>query len=783
MAKTTPLTQSLPITKALCKDGVMVTDAYSKQDGTVYCDPQYQVKPGDGHMIMAQNQGQVTAYLVPEEVFSSLQKIAVRTVHTDSVTTTKIRLHSFNLDDRQDVVKGPSYGFNFSQTQKSLNKVDALDALLVPEGALQEGVFLTVETSHKWYHFTYGGVAVSKNINMGIYGAKSFAEAFFNASSVNADDSFKITADVELTYQYHHAPSAASGQFNSFSSFFDLLEIYKPMFTPRAVENNTRIAIANRDGKGALTFEDVKGSISKDFGFRNITAPVEGGAYRFASLRSLKEGLQTIHELKIVDGIVPTDFTIQSRDPHHVLDIYVSPTYESIQFAENGMTRSKAVTKNSPVLGATEPWLDFVPKATLMGKNFKMHVGQDAFFFRYHDKPNPAPVSIPASNLQAWEFNSLNMLMTQMKKIGLVKASIQDNALAVEPAREGDVIRIEEGTFGALSSLGFKNTVPYLGAVTLDHRFKEAQIGDEFEVLSYELMERIKFVYTGKDLTQDVPEEELSDVLKKVKEDIATYGHIYGFFSPISLVEAMNISGLLNASVNDGRIIVRPSVPTALEFNDIAGKGNFVATLGFGKIRTDQKLMEYLGIQKQDQEVYRQDGPSNMASGKSFYAKISDPKHSAPIAPIDFKIWDAKGHGYDVYFGFLKLSPNHWAVEWVAKHPEEFKVRADGQLAAGYIDFFGNGALRKVSGSIAEEIVLYPANDADPMHLHVDWGAPGRKNGIHQICAPHGVALVKEMVDGGPSAFFALSAFPEEGYGVVVEGDVVQNSAEESGLF
>lgn len=109
----------------------------------------------------------------------------------------------------------------------------------------------------------------------------------------------------------------------------------------------------------------------------------------------------------------------------------------------------------------------------------------------------------------------------------------------------------------------------------------------------------------------------------------------------------------------------------------------------------------------------------NMASGDI------DPQFSRTI-----RVYDALGSGHDLQLGFIKVDQNEWRVELYALDETEVNSSLpDGQLAVGSIVFNGDGSLRSVSDSLANNIEMVWTNGAIASSITIDWGTAGQPFG------------------------------------------------------
>ena len=113
------------------------------------------------------------------------------------------------------------------------------------------------------------------------------------------------------------------------------------------------------------------------------------------------------------------------------------------------------------------------------------------------------------------------------------------------------------------------------------------------------------------------------------------------------------------------------------------------------------------------------DVTKNMASGNVL-----------PHFSRNVRMFDAFGTGHDFRVSFAKIDDNIWSVEIYAIDVSEIVTsRTDGQIAAGNIEFNGDGTLRNVGSSLSIPIEIIWENEALPSSVTFNWGTAGQVSG------------------------------------------------------
>jgi flagellar hook protein FlgE len=135
---------------------------------------------------------------------------------------------------------------------------------------------------------------------------------------------------------------------------------------------------------------------------------------------------------------------------------------------------------------------------------------------------------------------------------------------------------------------------------------------------------------------------------------------------------------------------------------------------------TPNNILSQLGIKETAGTILASaysatDSNKNLASGK-VQAHLSR----------NIRIYDAFGTGHDLQVSFAKLKANTWAVEIYAINKGEIiSSRLDGQIAAGQIEFNGDGTLRNVSSSLLTPAEIIWENEAVPSLVTFNFGTAG----------------------------------------------------------
>lgn len=202
-------------------------------------------------------------------LLTSLQPVNIRSAANAVSATSTVGL-SMNLNQEQRVLEGAGQNVRVTNIASANHGIGARD-LIVPNSNVNVGSNLVVSTPIGSTTFTYGGVATSNNVSLGIFGATNASQIFTGATEgwqFTVGNSEIGTAT--LTYQSSN-PDITGGQFNNLSTLAGALNNINGV-TARVV--GSRLYVGPTDANQDLNFADVGGStLAASIGLNNIDPP------------------------------------------------------------------------------------------------------------------------------------------------------------------------------------------------------------------------------------------------------------------------------------------------------------------------------------------------------------------------------------------------------------------------------------------------------------------------------------------------------------------------------
>lgn len=300
-----------------------------------------------------------TTYTRSAKDLASLVPISTASI-TGTATPTSSITAKINLRAEEAILEGAGGTIDLQSTANSSNSASDI---IIPSG-FANGTTITVTTEiGDTFTFTYGGIALSDDIDSGIGGVSS-ATATFTASPFVDDAAFTITTDdgsgaVTSTFTFNSTSNTNLGEFRNLN---ELAQIINATDGLRARVSDGILYVSPDDANSSLSFADVSSSgLVAALGFDDagdtITANTTGD--RFSSLGNLATAVQTLGAGKIDATITnPTGNTtikIFNIDPTQDITFTDSDAGDDLldEFDLTSTTISKVYDPEAPVGGGS----------------------------------------------------------------------------------------------------------------------------------------------------------------------------------------------------------------------------------------------------------------------------------------------------------------------------------------------------------------------------------------------------------------------------------------------
>ncbi|AZL16245.1 flagellar hook-basal body complex protein [Rickettsiales endosymbiont of Stachyamoeba lipophora] len=208
---------------------------------------------------------------ISNALLDSLEPVNLKAVSSAVAATTQVQF-AMNLDSAQLTLEGAGQTISIP-TSSAANYGIGLKDLVVPTANINTGSNFIVRTPTQSFTYTYGGVASSNDVSLGILGASSLNGVF--STGVTNGDQFTIgnTSIGTLTFTYTStSPDPSKGQFNSLATLADAMDRTSGL-TARVY--GTHLYLSAENANQGLTFTNVGSStLVTDLGFSNVaTSP------------------------------------------------------------------------------------------------------------------------------------------------------------------------------------------------------------------------------------------------------------------------------------------------------------------------------------------------------------------------------------------------------------------------------------------------------------------------------------------------------------------------------
>jgi flagellar hook protein FlgE len=273
-------------------------------------------------------------------LLESLDVVNVKAINGSATATSLVNL-GINLQSSQSGLRG--IGGNIAFANGSTNSNIGANTVIAPDDTpgmefnIGDVLTVTPEFPGTTYKFTYGGVAMSKDVSGGMLGAVTPNMIFANGA--NDGDSLTIftpdTGEVKFSL-VASSPIASKGQFNSLSTLAEAIDFVQGL-SARVVNNRLLISATNANNK--ITFSDTGSSSLKEvLGLQDIESAV-GSTNRFSTLEGLSKlvSLQQGISSSIANPLDDSSISIFITDPLGRLTIDVVRNQENIENSTTGV--------------------------------------------------------------------------------------------------------------------------------------------------------------------------------------------------------------------------------------------------------------------------------------------------------------------------------------------------------------------------------------------------------------------------------------------------------------
>lgn len=697
------------------------------------------------------------------ETIDSLVVVDTNTASGAATATSSVSIGA-NLNAAQQVFQGATVTLDLQSTANAdLGQSDIIGR----EGNIQIGDTISFSSNSINSTFNYGGFSQSYDLNTTpVFGAATPTGAFQTGNDLAEGDKFTITSQSSGTVTFtftQNSPDTSAGEFNSLSTLAEALDGAGGL-TARL--DDGQIYVSSTDATESLTFAGLNNNnLAKELGFSNVSA-LDG---RFNTIEGLKNLVNETEQLGALVNSPATGSTLEvfAADPTLSLTVTKNSTVSRVNIvgSENGEN-----TKDDLI----------VPVAA---ENSTMI-------------PDTSAITITnLGNTDTFTYGGIGESDEISTDNTIFGASTSDGAFAdgTGGLDDGDDITFSDGT----------NTVTVTFNADLDNVDTSSGEFGSLETLAEAINADSNFLarvvnnklYVGTadpDLALSVSSADITtaQISAALGGDFAATGAIYAAAG--AGVDRFNSLDTLRLLI-DGVT----SLTTAKTTLDDAINAEFTITADDGDTSTSDQLVisETSGSQ-----LLQTLGLSSGSIGDDFFAEVGIDEtveadaNTATIARsydstdsgvnlsggnIDahfsrnISLYDSLGTAHDFKIAFLKTNINTWAVEIHALNPDEVTGATAGQIAAGVVQFNGDGSLKSVSAGLTAPVTVSWSNGALSSEVIFELGTAGDPagtdgateigltDGLRQFDSSYNVEFVEQ--NGVASGLFTGVEVTEEG--------------------
>lgn len=657
---------------------------------------------------------------IAAESTDSLQVVDINAASGLASATSSIAIGA-NMDAGQNVFQGATATIDFNTAS---NSALASTAIIAPLGGLNIGDNLSFSSNNSTSTFEYGGVSRSRDLaRSAVFGASAASTIFSTGANLADNDAFTITTTTSGTVTFtftQSAPDTNQGEFNSLDTLATAINNTSGL---SARVQGTQLLLSSTDANDAMTFADVNtGDLVFQLGFSDMVA---GIGNRFNTLDGLEELIDSTAQLNatVLNASSNATLDVFGADPELTLTVskaadISAPTSvikgnptsaENGEITEDqiivpiaGTSASTMIPDSSTITigaagGTAGPFTyggfatsNDITNTAIFGSSAVDTAFSAGFAnlddFQLDDGANTHTITYVTSgapNTAAGEFDDLTTLAAAIDADANFTARIVDNTLHVSAADATLGIAVTDpGGVNTLSAAAFSTGLGFGGVAWT------AAAANRFNTLS-----GLSALVTGAGVAN-------------LTSSVSTTGAN----AEITITDAdgtapqLTLSGTTNTALLDELGLSSGAVGDQL-FTEFGLNGTVDSTEIFDTVAVSYDSSN---------------STKNMAGG-----------NVTPQFTRNIRIFDSLGTGHDFRMAFLKTGVNEWAVEFYALNPTEISAGTDGQVAAGTVNFNGDGTLASVSTGLSNSIQVTWNNGAEASSINLDLGTAGAPAGTN----------------------------------------------------
>lgn len=723
----------------LCVGGLLRPGPDFQTTGALFCDRHRHGHPEDleatGVVVMqlprpGTMDARLFGWIIAPEMMQKAAKMEFREATQAPQASRDVWINGILPADARSV-PGPATTLNWIVPQMPRD-ANAASLLIAPNIYWELGESLVVKVGTLTARFHYTDVISSRPLDHAnpMMGARSHHEAFLPSTGlIQENDRLSLSNPSPVVFSFTR--NAADKNPNVFSSLDTLKQAIDRTsgFYSRTVEKS--LVVGSRKAGQGMNVMDHQGHAAAELGWHRKIAPLPTGNEQeihrgFNNLEQLRQHLELTPGL-LVHWPTPLSWVVSPKDPSDNLVLQWHHRYCTAPIPEQFVTSHK-ISVAQPLYGATS-----IHEVFAMPADFQWSIkfeDEKPVVLRFKkDKPRD----------HAYEFDSPMTLSLALNRIKYLRSHIQDDQIMIIPTTQKTMEWMPEGGHSP-AGFGWK-WHKAASSRHWDDQLSDAKPGDHFRLCA-EGADCILWIYRERTIDAEGVED--------------PSGEPYIFQRTEEIHRRMaELSPFLSERGEDGRWCFATTEGAPMVLQDL--KGTMLASLGFGAaMKHVSPVGQELTISRTARgQSYDVMNGRSLGHGTDFFSAL--PPRSDTMADhwrVGLKLQDSLGQSHPTWLGFVKLSVNLWAVEWVAEQPSSFLgLPMQGHVAYGVVSFDGKGAVASVSPSLANPVRMVPASGADPLEVTLHWEQ------LSQLFAP---ARLSAEVDGSPVMLASLQAIGTE---------------------
>lgn len=671
------------------------------------------------------------------ESTDSLEVVDTNSASGTASATTTVKV-GMNLNAGEVVFQGATLTIQPASTE---NVANASTDIIVPATGVEEGEEFSLTSNSVTETFTYGGFAKSGDLSdAAVFGASTISTTFSTGTTLADSDKFTISTvasgTVTFTFQ-QSSPDTTGGQFNSLASLATAINATVGL---TARTSGTKLFVSSTDANEAITFGDVGSSdLHNELGFSNEAASASG-VNRYNTL----DGLSTIINSTLITEIGATvsnassgaGLAIFASDPQ--LTLAITKEHDNVEVNlssfENGAITDTGLIV--PVDGSD---------ITAGTSSVSFTDGTNTGTFVYGGVGES--VDITATSI--FGASTTSGTFTSGATTGL------DDGDIITFSNGTDTVAIEYQSTATLTT-HFNSLDTIASAINTSSDFVARVVNNKLYVSSNDAVEAVTFNVTT-DTGTALTNAGVGTALGGDWGAGTLVTAVANRFNTIAQLDA-----LVDAVTNfDTTLTTGTNASTAISTTDgssitIGGASNIdlLAELGLATGDVGDGLFTEYAI---DDVVAASASTATIAATYDSTDETKNLAGGEVVAhfPRNLQVFDSLGTQHDFRFSALKVGANTWAIEVFALDPTEIVGRDDGQVAAGIIEFNGDGSLRTISAALSQDITIPWTTGASTSTISLNLGTAGQiagsgsstiglTDGIRQFDASFNVEFIEQ---------------------------------------